>query len=208
MSLAHRFSKYNRDRKWEIFLKEMSPTTSTQVLDIGFSENEYSNTDNYIEKHYPYQNMLTALGIDTPIMFKERYPEVSTVQYDGERFPFEDKQFDIAWSNAVIEHVGIRNRQLMFLEEIKRVSKRAFITTPNRYFPVEVHTRIPILHWLPKFVFDKYLVLVGKDWASGEYMHLLSLNDIKSLLADAGIVEFEIVNNRIAGFVVDFIIIF
>jgi len=71
-----------------------------------------------------------------------------------------------------------------------------------------VHTRIPILHWLPKFVFDKYLVLVGKDWASGEYMHLLSLNDIKSLLADAGIVEFEIVNNRIAGFVVDFIIIF
>ena len=208
MSFAHKISKFNRDRKWGLFINEMSPKENMRVLDIGFSENEYSNTDNYIEKYYPYRNMLTALGIDTPISFKERYPEVCVVQYDGGRFPFEDKLFDIAWSNAVIEHVGMRDRQLMFLKEINRVSKRAFITTPNKYFPVEVHTRTPFLHYLPKSVFDKYLTLIGKGWASGEYMYLLSLGEIKALLADAGIVEFEIIKNRMAGFVIDFVIIF
>lgn len=208
MSLSHQISKYNRDRKWKIFLKEMSPVATTRVLDIGFSENEYSQTDNYIEKHYPYQNMLTALGIACPIRFKKRYPNVATIQYDGGQFPFADKCFDIAWSNAVIEHVGNHDRQLIFIKEIKRVSKRAFITTPNRYFPAEVHTRTPFLHYLPKPVFDKYLTLIGKGWASGEYMHLLAQNEIKSLLAEAGIANFKIIKNRIAGFVLDFVIIF
>ncbi|KKO20953.1 MAG: class I SAM-dependent methyltransferase [Candidatus Brocadia sp.] len=206
MSLAHRVSKYNRDRKWRAFLKEISPSPILRVLDIGFSENEYSGTDNYIEKHYPYPNMLTALGIDAPIKFKERYPSVNSVQYNGAKFPFEDKAFDVTWSNAVIEHVGSRDKQLLFLKEIKRVSRRAFFTTPNKYFPVEVHTRTMLLHYLPKIVFDKYLNLIGKTWASGDYMYLLSLNTLKSLLADAGINEYRIVKNRIAGFTMDFFV--
>ena len=24
-----------------------------------------------------------------------------------------------------------------------------FLTTPNRWFPIEVHTRLPLVHWLP-----------------------------------------------------------
>ena len=208
MSLAHRISKYNRDRKWRTFIKEFPPTPTMHVLDIGFSENEYSSTDNYIEKHYPYQNMLTALGIDNPIRFKERYPSVRAIRYDGGLFPFEDKLFDVVWSNAVIEHVGNRTKQLLFLKEIHRVSNCAFITTPNKYFPVEVHTRTPLLHYLPKTIFDKYLHLVGKKWASGEYMHLLSLSDIESLFADAGIEEYRIYKNKIAGFTLDFVVCF
>ncbi len=208
MSFAYRISKYNRDRKWKKFLNEICPTPLMCVLDIGFSENEYSNADNYIEKHYPYQNMLTALGVDIPDKFKKRYPNVHAVHYDGRAFPFEDKVFDVAWSNAVIEHVGNRDNQLAFLKEIKRVSNQAFITTPNRYFPVEVHTRTPFLHYLPKAIFDKYLTLIGKKWASGEYMYLLSLKDIKMLLAKAGITDFRILKSKIAGFAIDFVIIF
>ncbi|MCM8813529.1 MAG: class I SAM-dependent methyltransferase [Candidatus Omnitrophica bacterium] len=208
MSLAYRISKFNRDRKWNLFLQEFSPTPTLRVLDIGFSENEYSSTTNYLEKHYPYQNMLTALGVDTPVKFKDRYPSVNAVHYDGGLFPFENKAFDVAWSNAVIEHVGNRDRQLQFLREIKRVAHRGYITTPNKYFPVEVHTRTPLLHYLPKAVFDKYLTFIGKKWAAGEYMHLLSLNDIKLLLADAGIAEFKVIKNRIAGIAMDFVILF
>lgn len=208
MSLAYRVSKFNRDRKWDSFMEEIHPTPAMRVLDVGFSEKEYSSTDNYIEKFYPYQNMLTALGTDVPIEFKARYPSVSAVNYGGDIFPFEDKAFDVVWSNAVLEHVGNRDRQLLFLKEVKRVSRRAFITTPNRYFPVELHTRMPLLHFLPKEIFDKYLVMIGKEWASGEYMHLLSLGAIKSLLADAGVEEFKIIKNRIGGFTMDFVILF
>ena len=208
MSIAFKISAFNRKRKWKIFLDEINPSRELMVLDVGFSENEYSPVDNFIEKNYPYPEMMTALGIDTPDNFKARYPKVSVVQYNGKFFPFKNKAFDICWSNAVIEHVGTRDKQLLFLKEIKRVAKKAFLTTPNRYFPVELHTRIPLLHYLPKQAFDTYLKLTGKTWATGDYMHLLSLSELRNLLLDAGISEYKIFKNKLIGFTLDFIVMF
>ena len=207
MHLADKISAYNRWKKWELFLKEMVPTKRMRILDVGFSEEEYSSTDNFIEKHYPYPEMLTALGTDVPVKFSTRYPNIATVHYDGSLFPFEDKTFDILWSNAVIEHVGDRNKQLLFLKEIKRVSKRAFITTPNRFFPIEVHTHTPLFHYLPQKVFHTYLAFIGKEWASGEYMHLLSISDIRTLLVEAGIAEYRIIKNRFGGIAISFVVL-
>ena len=206
MSIAYKISKYNRDRKWRLFIRKFPPDPNRRVLDVGFSEKEYSATDNYIEKHYPFPHMLTALGVNEPVQFKARYPAVHAVHYDGTVFPFADSTFDVVWSNAVIEHVGDRARQLFFIREIRRVATSAFITTPNRFFPIEVHTRTPLFHFLPKRMFDKYLTMAGKKWATGDYMHLLSLQNIKSLLADADITKYKIWKNKLAGFTLDFVI--
>ena len=189
-------------------MEEISPTAEMRVLDVGFSENEFSDTDNFIEKYYPHPEMLTALSIETPITIKERHPVVTFIQYDGGIFPFEDKRFDVCWSNAVIEHVGNHGRQVAFINEIRRVSKTAFITTPNRFFPIEVHTRTPFLHWFGKNIFDRYLKLIGKEWAAGEYMYLLSLSEMKTILAEAGISDYRIFRNRLVGFTLDFVFIF
>ena len=207
MSFAYKISKYNRERKWGIFLETIKPTPDLSVLDVGFSEVEFSETDNFIEKHYPYPHRLTALGTDKSNNFKKNYPQVKCVQYDGRQFPFADKSFDVCWSNAVIEHVGGRNEQLQFIKEIKRVARRAFITTPNKYFPIEVHTRTPLLHFLPKSWFERHLKLIGKEWATGDYMNLLSISDMKALLKEAQITEFEIRKNRLLGFCLDFMVI-
>ncbi|HKZ39808.1 MAG TPA: methyltransferase domain-containing protein, partial [Candidatus Hodarchaeales archaeon] len=176
MSFAHKVSGFNRQRKWTLFLQEIAPHPDMRILDVGFSDIEYSPNDNFIENHYPYPEKLTALGVDEPNNLLKRYPRVNAVQYSGDIFPFSDKEFDVCWSNAVIEHVGNQEKQLIFLREIKRVSRKAFITTPNRYFPIETHTRTPLLHYLPKKSFELYLSVIGKKWASGEYMHLLSIN--------------------------------
>lgn len=63
---------------------------------------------------------------------------------------FEDKSFDIAHSNSVIEHVGDWTRMSMFAEKFKRVSKCCFCQTPNYWFPIEPHCMMPCFHWLPK----------------------------------------------------------
>jgi SAM-dependent methyltransferase len=208
MSLAYKISAANRWRKWNLFLREIAPTERTRILDVGYSENELSDTDNFLEKHHPYPENLTALGIDLPTQFRQRYPKVNVVQYPGGRFPFADQAFDLCWSNAVIEHVGDRPKQLGFLREIKRLSRRAFITTPNRFFPIEVHTRTPLLHYLPKRIFERYLAWVGKAWATGDYMYLLSLGELKALLSRAGISDYKIFRNRLAGFTMDYVVIF
>lgn len=208
MSIAYKISVYNRKRKWKIFLEVIKPSSKTTILDVGFSEDEYSEIENFLEKNYPYLQNVTALGIDTPKEFLKRYPEVKAIKYDGKNFPFKDQTFDICWSNAVIEHVGNKDRQIMFLREVKRVAKAAFITTPNKHFPIEVHTRAPLLHLLPKKLFDKYLILIRKKWATGNYMNLLSLKDIRNLLMAAGISNYKIIKNRLLFFTLDFVIIF
>jgi SAM-dependent methyltransferase len=207
MSLGYVVSGWNRRRKWKLFLHEMSPTHGTTVLDVGFSEVEHSITDNFLEKHYPFPNRITALSTDVPVEFLKRYPQVRAVHYKGDVFPFPDHSFDLCWCNAVLEHVGGWKKQARFTQEIKRVAKKAFITTPNRYFPIEVHTRTPLLHWLPKPIFESYLRLIGKEWASGEYMHLLSEYELKTLLAEAGIGGYKIIRNRLLGWTLDFVVI-
>jgi len=208
-SFAIKVSLANRRRKWDLFMAEIAPNPEMLVLDVGFTDKHSLPTANIIEKNYPYPERLTALGLDmpSPREFQRRYPHVTTVSYDGSRFPFADKQFDVCWSNAVLEHVGNSRRQVAFLSEIKRVSRRAFVTTPNRHFPVEVHSRTPLLHFLPKNLFDRYLELAGKAWASGDYMYLLSESDLRTHLAQAGFGDYRLVRNRLCGFTMDFVVL-
>ncbi len=207
MSIAYRISKFNRKRKWDTFLDHIKPTSSTRVLDVGFSDNECSETDNFIEKHYPFPENLTALGLEEPKNFRRSYPRVDCVQYDGNGFPFSDQSFDVCWSNAVIEHVGSHEQQGAFIREIDRVAGLAFFTTPNRYFPVEVHTRTPLLHFGPKRIFEAYLRAIGKGWATGSYMNLLSLGELEALLQEARVSNYKVIKNKLLGFTLDFVVI-
>ena len=208
-SLPRMISGYNRRRKWGLFEREIGFDPEQTILDVGFTEDEYSSTENFMEKHYPYPEKITALGIEHAVKFRQSYPKVKVVNYDGKKFPFEDNEFDLAWSNAVVEHVGPEEDQIRFVSELNRVGKRVFLTTPNKYFPFEVHTRTPLLHFLlPQRWFDRWLDLIGKPWAKGDFMFLLSQTDLKRILHAAGVEEYRIYKNRLGGFVVDFVIIF
>ena len=185
----------------------MNPLPDDSILDVGFADREFSQVDNYLERHYPWQSQITALGIRGNEHFSLRYPDVRVVLYDGKTFPFPDKTFEIGWSNAVIEHVGNEDSQLFFVKELVRTCKKVYFTTPNRFFPVEVHTRIPFLHWLPKKYFDKILSATSKYWAAGDYMHLLSKRKLKNIFKKAGITNYRIFHNKLMGFTMDFSII-
>lgn len=206
--ISHAVSRYNRNRKWRLFQDAVHFDSTTRVLDVGFNDEEYfSDVENYLEKNYPYLENVTALGIQEPKKFSERYPQVKTVVYDGVDFPFSDKSFDICWSNAVLEHVGDFDRQVHFVKEVARVSKSFFITTPNRLFPIEVHTKIPALHYLPTSWRDRLYRLLGKEWATNGYMYLLSKRKLKKVLKEAGITSYRLVSNHIGPFAMDFVVI-
>ena len=196
-------------RKWQLFVAEFRPNPTTTVLDVGFQDAQHQAADNFIESHYQWPAQITALGIEEPTHFSERYPDVNTVVYDGRDFPFADQSFDIVWSNAVLEHVGDQYAQILFLREARRVGRSVFLTTPNRGFPIEVHSRLPLLHWLPKETFDSILCRIGMPQFAGDYMRLLRLGELRRLLAAAGFdpARTRIVRNRLAGPTLDFVVI-
>ena len=41
---------------------------------------------------------------------------------------------------------------------------------PNRWFPLEVHTRLPLVHWLPDRVSHRAYDLAGKSWARENHL--------------------------------------
>lgn len=206
-NIAKRFSKFNRTRKFNDFMRLFRPDETTKILDVGPSNLEYQAATNTLEKLYPYQQNITALGLDPYIEFSKRYPEIEIVTYDGGTFPFGDNEFDICWCNAVLEHVGNRDKQRLFINEIHRVSRSAFVTTPNRYFPFETHTFTPFLHYLPKWLFDKYLKRTRYAWAAGDYMFLFGLHGLKKLLKSCDCNGYRILKNRLLLFTVDFVIV-
>lgn len=71
------------------------------------------------------------------------------VRADGTRLPFADDAFDLALSNAVIEHVGDEAAQRRLIAEHLRVARHVIITTPNKWFPLETHTNTVLRHWSP-----------------------------------------------------------
>lgn len=203
---AGRISTNNRTRKYEWFISKVQPESNFKILDVGFEGREYHALSNSLECLYPYPEMITALGLpdqDTE-EFRTAHPQVSVVIYPGGNFPFPDNRFDAAWSNAVIEHVGNRNDQVAFVKELTRVSKLAFFTTPNRYFPIEVHTLTPLLHWFPQRIFDFWVHTTKRPWADSRYLNLLSYREIKAICKDAGAEIIEIKRNRFCGSTMDF----
>lgn len=206
-NFAINISTKNRQKKYRYFLEQMQPGKDTKILDVGFTDDDPYPGINFLERNYPYRQNITALGIEDAPKFKKNFPEVKVVLYEGEYFPFADNEFDIAWSNAVIEHVGNYEKQILFLSELIRTSKSVFITTPNRWFPIEVHTRLPFLHYLPKKYFDSVLRVIGKTWASGDYMNLLSINDVKKMLNELDIKNYAIKRNRKFLSTMDFVVV-
>jgi SAM-dependent methyltransferase len=171
--LADAISIRSRRRKLALFFELMRPDASTTVLDVGVDEVSLGEaggqsgctTHNFLEERYPWPERLTGLGLHDGGRFRERYPQIAYVQGDACALPFPDGSFDVVHSNAVIEHVGGRERQEAFVREALRVGKRVFLTTPNRWFPVEVHTRLPLVHWLPEELAGRAYDLAGRSWA-------------------------------------------
>jgi len=150
--VASRVSMRSRERKLQLFLELFHPGPDTTVLDVGVTNAPFGggSSDNFFEALYPWPAQITGVGHTELDRFVAAFPDVRAVRADGRELPFADGAFDVGFSNAVVEHVaGGRDGQRSFVHELCRVARRVFVTTPNRWFPLEVHTLLPFVHWLP-----------------------------------------------------------
>lgn len=189
------FSRQKKLRHFYSLFKE-----GESVLDVGVSSESKKGlpTRNYFLKNYRYDpGTYMGLGVQDLTGMENLFPGKQFAQYPGGKFPFSDKEFDWVFSNAVIEHVGDDDAQLLFLNEMIRVANNVFFTTPNRYFPVESHTNVVFLHWSDELFFrwcEKY-----KPWANRDSLNLLSSRRLQNLLKDSNATSFLIYKNRFVG---------
>lgn len=205
--LKYRMMLRSRKSKLSFFMERVCGGRWPAMLDVGVADREYSPFDNFLEKNCPHPERLAVLSIRSLDEFRKRYPLIRAVVYNGGKFPFEDNAFEVVHCNAVLEHVGDAEEQVAFVREIARVGRRFFLTTPSRRFPIEMHTNLPMVHYLPKSAQDRILRLLGKGWATGDYMYLLSKRELDAIVRNAGVRDYQIITRRLLGMPLHYFVI-
>ena len=200
-SIPIKIAAYQRRRMFDVFLSATRIEERDTVLDLGVTSDQTYSHSNYFESWYPHKQRICACGVDNASFLEAKYPGLRFVSADGRNLPFADLEFDFVHSSAVLEHVGSRDKQTQFLREAWRVARKGiFITTPNRWFPIEFHTVMPFVHWLPPTVFRKICKMRGLDFfASEDNLNLLSSSDLAGIAHDAGLLNVRVWAVGLAG---------
>lgn len=166
------------------FMKQAAPQETCLVLDVGVTPDNAKEPNNFFEKMYPWTDMITMCSFEDAKNLEEEFPGSRFVRNEpGKPLPFKDNQFDLVFCSAVLEHVGNNKEQRFFLRELVRVGKKIFLTTPNRWFPIEVHTVLPLFHWFPQSVHQKILKMLGRNFfAETCNLNLLSRRKLSFML--------------------------
>lgn len=140
LSLARRM----RTRRFGFFRELVDPLPRPlSILDVGGTQNFWET----MEFVAPEVARITILNLEAP---EARHGNVTTVSGNACDMPmFADGEFDVVFSNSVIEHVGDHAAQAAMAREIQRVGRRYFVQTPSLHFPIEPHFIFPWFQFLP-----------------------------------------------------------
>ncbi|MGH9325338.1 MAG: methyltransferase domain-containing protein [Terriglobia bacterium] len=192
--LLKHFSHKSRTKKFDLFLALLRPTAEDRVLDIGASGEVFLRYT--FEDIYPYPKKIVAGGYDAAEIASARryYPRSQYVVFDGCSLPFPDKSFDVVFSNAVVEHILGEGRQQRFAQEVMRVGKSWFVTTPNYWYLFESHYHLPFIQFMPRRVQREYNRLLGTHIPKGslQELALLSARQLRRLFPGSRVVKVRV----------------
>jgi hypothetical protein len=176
--LIEEVSKKFRSKKFQKIHHDLKQ--GMVVLDIGVWANfpEPHSSENWLEKQNPGSGFIIAIGLENMTEFNKKYSHTICVQANGCALPFGNRSVDIAVSNAVLEHIP-ETSQPDFAHEISRVScAYSILYVPDRFCPIEIHSRIFLLHWLKNW--RRWFALLGEKYWS-RYENLSTIFTKKSL---------------------------
>lgn len=187
-----RISRIFRQKRIRRFIHLFQPAQRTTILDVGGLPRLWDGVAT--------EAQMTIVNLQPLPSHEARFltSNQKFVQGNGTRLVWEDKSFDIVFSNSVIEHLGTRENQVTFARECQRVGRAYWVQTPAREFPVEPHFLTPFLHWFPRSL-QRRLLRYFSVWgwlarpkpdavgAAVAEVRLLTFKEFKNLFPDGQI---------------------
>jgi len=179
------------------------------ALDIGSTNDDDFESSNFLIKNI--NNVKFYKSISNQVIVDKFFSSKLTKSITDELSKEEVDKFksDLVISNATIEHVGSLKNQIKMISNTIKLSKKIFIlTTPNRFHPIDFHTKLPLIHWLPKWLHRKILIILRLNFfAKEDNLNLMSENDLRLILKDMNIKNYKFYYIRLFGFKSNFLII-
>jgi hypothetical protein len=147
--IKYKIGKYFRIKRLKIIKKIINKIFdqkgSVNIIDIGGAELYWELIEN---------NFLESRNVKITLLnlhdYNVKNKNIFTyVKGNACALKFNDNEFDLSFSNSVIEHVGSYHNMVKFADEIKRVAKVFYCQTPNIWFPLEAHSWFPFFQFMP-----------------------------------------------------------
>lgn len=195
-SLGNRF----REQRFKFFdgrIKDLIAKGAIQfpikILDVGGMESYWENRGWHNNPDYS----LTLVNITFPEKSKNYTNIINVIGNAVDLNQYRDDEFDIVFSNSVIEHLYTYENQEKMAAECRRVGKYYFVQTPNRAFFLEPHYLLPFFQFLPSrlkyFILTKTRLSRGKRWNKAfaqqyiDEIRLLTRREMENLFPKAKI---------------------
>ena len=168
----------------KLIKKKIKISSINDLLDIGTTEDVSAKSSNIFCKMLniiPTHKSISNQKI-TNNRFKVRKKKSITSSFSQKEINL--LKSDLVISSATIEHVGSFKNQVKKVKNMINLSKRYFIiTTPNNHYPIEFHTKLPLIHWFPKKIYRKILLFLNMDYFANEKnLNLLSKKELDNIL--------------------------
>lgn len=207
--LAKSYSQKARAKRVSIFIDSFFLDKDTKILDLGSEIG--SNIHMVLQGTSVRPENIYISDINSSLIEQgaQKYGFTPILIDESEPLPFSDSFFDIVYCSSVIEHVTVPkdqvwslvsgkefktkslSRQKTFADEIKRLGKQYFVQTPYKHFPIESHSWLPFMAWLPRRLLVQVLKITNMFWVKKTTpdWNLLNRKEMQDLFKDAEIVS-------------------
>jgi hypothetical protein len=182
-------------------------------LDVGTTSDEHYESSNFFLKKLP-QNIPIYSFSDQEIRGQNSkrgfYISKSFIGSISSELKISEK-FEFVICSATLEHVGSIEKQKLAINNLVELTSRyLLITVPNRWHPIEFHSRLPLIHWLPEKLWRRFFGFFPslRNLALEQNLNFISPQKIESVLAEIEEVkEVKIFDISLLGFTSNFAIL-
>ena len=211
--VLHQSQKWHA-RRFQLLLTVLQRATSPirSIVDLGGGNGAYMAAYAHL---LPEVEIIVA-DIDEVALAKAHscYGFKTVKLQEHGPLPFQDQECDLIFCNSVIEHITIpknevwdfvddntfrnlsRKHQTFFAAEIMRTARTYFVQTPHRAFPLESHTWLPFVQYLPRRSLIRLLRNTNRRWLkqTAPDWHLLDREEMEAIFPDA-----KVITERVLG---------
>jgi hypothetical protein len=185
-----RVSYEARRRMFELWRSRAGDVAGKSVLDVGATPDAERLDSNCMLPWFVDAGLsLTLYSPEEISHLQASFPgaRILPPATTGSPIPAPAASHDWVSSSAVIEHVGSARSQEAFLRECARVARVGlFLTCPNRWHWLEFHTKLPLVHWLPRTWHRAILRTLGLGpWARESHLRLIGKGELARLAGRA-----------------------